>query len=259
MTRCTDFYEKWKRHPNFCEKSPKTVDEIDYYLTIVEELVQFGLDETAVYVGFSEGASRPLQKVTDEVNRTKILANIAGKINRGSPVTVGDVKTWIDLAEGKIRANASDAKPAESKTEPLTPEDPPKPRPTPATVATIAHAPVEQVQPIETVTPEEDRANEHAAKMAEKFPLVKGGGTTGDEKTDTPPTPPKVNVKTPPNVIGAEPVFPEEETWVLKRGLQIGIATRIKEGFAKNRLDAYDRALEFWINNIRDYTEGAEA
>lgn len=52
MTRCEEFYEKWKRDPNWCEKSPVAVSRINRYITVTEVY--------PIFKNFSERSLRPL-------------------------------------------------------------------------------------------------------------------------------------------------------------------------------------------------------
>ena len=99
MVRCADFYEKWKKDPNWCEKSPDTVDLIDHYLELVDELKEYGIDPIAIYKKFPEGIARVVMKITDDTTHAKVIKNIAGKIKRGDKVSQSDVNTWLGLAE----------------------------------------------------------------------------------------------------------------------------------------------------------------
>ena len=101
MVRCTEFYERWKRHPNFCEKSPAVVRRIDHYLTLVEDLESTGIDQELTFANFSEGAHRLLSEVKNNPTvYNKVLDNIAGRLKNGRQVTARDVKYWIDFEHG---------------------------------------------------------------------------------------------------------------------------------------------------------------
>jgi len=101
MVRCTEFYERWKRHPNFCEKSPAVVRRIDHYLTLVEDLESTGIDAALVYKNFPEGAAREVLKITEPKVMESVILNTSGMIKRGNKVSPADIKAWINLATGK--------------------------------------------------------------------------------------------------------------------------------------------------------------
>jgi hypothetical protein len=78
MTRCDDFYGKWKRVGNFCEKNPRTVEQIEVYLDKIVPLLDklsaeseiLNNGSTAIALELSETASRPLVSEKDpEVQR----------------------------------------------------------------------------------------------------------------------------------------------------------------------------------------------
>jgi hypothetical protein len=221
MTRCAQFYEKCEREGyEWCGKSDQTERFIDYYIKIAKELEVFGIARETTYVGLSENAARPMFSVKEDYVRNTVLGNIAGMIKRGSPVSAKDIKLWIDLAEGK---DAS------------VKQDPKKPTPAPGVTQS-----------------DEERANEHAAKMAEKFPPVEQVQPVSTTQTSGPVN---LTVKTPPNVSRIPPVFKDQYDVVIKRGLQVGVSERMAEGYATDLDDAVLKALDFWVNNIRDYTE----
>jgi len=58
MTRCTEFYERWERTPNFCELGYHSVRLIDNYLKLVEVLASCGVKKETVLKHISEGAAR---------------------------------------------------------------------------------------------------------------------------------------------------------------------------------------------------------
>jgi len=97
MVRCSEFYERWKRHPNFCEKSPATVSRIDHYLAMVEDLESTGIDVALVYKNFPEGVAREVLKITDPKIVESVIVNAAGMIKRGSKVSPADIKAWAGI------------------------------------------------------------------------------------------------------------------------------------------------------------------
>ena len=68
MVRCDDFYCKWQKVGNFCEKHPKTAEQIEAYLNKILPLLEELAAESeilndgsrAIAPELSEGASRPL-------------------------------------------------------------------------------------------------------------------------------------------------------------------------------------------------------
>lgn len=68
MVRCDDFYRKWQKAGNFCEKHPSTAARIDAYLDMMRLLEKHDVS----YKNVSEHALRPLIRETDQ--RTVDLA-----------------------------------------------------------------------------------------------------------------------------------------------------------------------------------------
>jgi len=78
MVRCDDFYRKWQKAGNFCEKHPKTAALIEEYLEKIIPLLEDVSTESeilndasrTIVPELSEGASRPLiQEKSPEVRR----------------------------------------------------------------------------------------------------------------------------------------------------------------------------------------------
>ena len=97
MTRCADFYEKWKKDPNWCEKSPETTRLIDHYLELVSVLESHGVELAAIYKKFPEDAARGVFKVKDKSLKEEVIKNIIGKLKRGEKVTNSDISTWAGI------------------------------------------------------------------------------------------------------------------------------------------------------------------
>jgi hypothetical protein len=106
MVRCADFYEKWKRDPNWCEKSPKAVEQIDHYLALVDEIATIGVDPIAIYKYLPEKVGREIYKLTGD-RRKMVVVNSSGKIKRGVKVSTGDVNVWLGI-EPKTTSQSDD-------------------------------------------------------------------------------------------------------------------------------------------------------
>jgi len=106
MVRCDEFYEKWKRCGNFCEKHPRTADQIDQYLTLVEESKKtLGDDSASAMERISERALRPLIAEKNPEIRSDAIKKSAslkkkkekkyGETSSKSRVTTAEVKRLI--------------------------------------------------------------------------------------------------------------------------------------------------------------------
>lgn len=80
MTRCEEFYEKWRRYPNWCEKTKGAISQINAYIKVVDELEMRGVDPSFVYKTLPEAQTRKLPK--DE-SRESVLDKIADKLRSG--------------------------------------------------------------------------------------------------------------------------------------------------------------------------------
>lgn len=60
MSRCLEFYEKWEKTPNWCEKCTSAVKQINSYIELVTELEERGIDREITIVRLTEGAARPI-------------------------------------------------------------------------------------------------------------------------------------------------------------------------------------------------------
>jgi hypothetical protein len=65
MTRCKEFFDRWEKEENWCEKCRSSVSEINSYLTLVKGLEKRGIQKTFAFANFSEGAARPIFREGD--------------------------------------------------------------------------------------------------------------------------------------------------------------------------------------------------
>jgi hypothetical protein len=83
MVRCTEFYAKWERNPNFCDKNPLTADRIDVFLDLLPIIVSAALEseilsEDSEPMGtiITERACRPLISIKDSKIRLAAIQQI---------------------------------------------------------------------------------------------------------------------------------------------------------------------------------------
>jgi hypothetical protein len=84
MVRCDDFYRKWQKAGNFCEKHPKTAERIDIFLNEIIVELETEIAKSEILSGDSrpigpvltEGASRPLIFEHDQNVRQKAYKQI---------------------------------------------------------------------------------------------------------------------------------------------------------------------------------------
>jgi len=115
--RCPEFYEKWKLHPNFCEKDPRTAERIDAYLDEIQRLDEISSncsdDEDFTPFGdfeIPEGALRLLisekdQKIHDEAAKqlVKLAKRKYDKCGK-SVVTGPELHDLIERVKDEIEA-----------------------------------------------------------------------------------------------------------------------------------------------------------
>jgi hypothetical protein len=95
MTRCTDFWKKWRKEPNFCGLSQNTVDEIEDYLSTVDKICTLGIKEDTVFENFPEGAARPLLRMDEGDPRTNVLNFVIKNLKQGEKLTSKIIQTTI--------------------------------------------------------------------------------------------------------------------------------------------------------------------
>lgn len=76
MTRCKEFYDKWEREPNWCEKCQSAVSQIDSYLGLVRELEGEGIDRNITFAILPETVARGILTVKDR-NKERTKKNLA--------------------------------------------------------------------------------------------------------------------------------------------------------------------------------------
>lgn len=113
MVRCADFYEKWKKDPNWCEKSPAAVSRINSYLSLIDEICEReNLTPELVSINFPERAARAVMSVKDEAVKKVVINDAIDMVRRGVKVTSADVSDWIEIESREINGeNRRDALP----------------------------------------------------------------------------------------------------------------------------------------------------
>jgi len=88
MVRCDEFYLKWDKCGNFCEKHPDTASEIEKYLDFQHEIENRGDIEPAVKAGISAisaDALRPLLREPDPEIREETKTHVIKALKRKTP------------------------------------------------------------------------------------------------------------------------------------------------------------------------------
>jgi len=87
MVRCEEFYEKWKRDPNWCLKSPAAVSRINRYIDLTERCPALR--------ALPEGALRPLLGKKSAPIRQKVIHEVNKRIQEGKKVDAHILKNII--------------------------------------------------------------------------------------------------------------------------------------------------------------------
>lgn len=116
MTRCADFYAKWQRVGNFCEKNPRTAEQIDQYLELILDLVDRGIPEERAFAGLPEFAARPLLNIQDEEIRDNAISSVSNALESGKNPITGKFskKLTSDDVKGIVERETTVAKLSES-------------------------------------------------------------------------------------------------------------------------------------------------
>ena len=86
--RCDEFYEKWRKCGNFCEKHPDTAAEIEALLDFVDEINEredLSDEAKAAFAGTSARAVRPLIREPNPEIRDKAISHIGKTLTRKTP------------------------------------------------------------------------------------------------------------------------------------------------------------------------------
>ena len=102
--RCEAFYEKWKKDPNWCNKTKSAVNDIDNHLELVDLCEkEFGIDTASAMADFSERASRPIRREKDQNVQTRAIKKVAQRLRDGKKVTTKDAQQIIKEARLELQ------------------------------------------------------------------------------------------------------------------------------------------------------------
>jgi hypothetical protein len=60
LTRCVEFYNRWEKDPNWCERAKASVSHINNYLQLIHELEATGLPRKLIVSKLPEHLARPI-------------------------------------------------------------------------------------------------------------------------------------------------------------------------------------------------------
>lgn len=101
MSRCTEFYKKWEEHPNWCEKCPSAVSQINAYIELIGQLEENGVDKNFTMVKLSERAARPIFTEKDSNIKERTISKITDRLkafdgNTVKKITLREVEEDIN-------------------------------------------------------------------------------------------------------------------------------------------------------------------
>lgn len=99
MTRCVEFYTRWKKDPNWCHKCQSAVDQIDSYIDLVDGLEKKGIPQESTMVRLPERTARPLFAIRDEEIKEIALSSISKALESGKSPITGEFTKKITLGE----------------------------------------------------------------------------------------------------------------------------------------------------------------
>lgn len=98
--RCKEFYHRWEEDPNWCEKTPGAVSQINAYLDLVRDIsARAEIEKDTVYEKFSERAARVVITIKDDAKRPDLLNYVIACLKRGEVITGGDLKKFTMVKE----------------------------------------------------------------------------------------------------------------------------------------------------------------
>ena len=99
MTRCVEFYTRWKKDPNWCHKCKSAVDQIEGYIDLVDGLEKKGIPPESTIVRLPEWSARPLISIQSEEIKDKALSSISKALESGKSPITGEFTKKITLGE----------------------------------------------------------------------------------------------------------------------------------------------------------------
>ena len=83
MVRCEEFYKRWSKDENWCEKCRTAVAEINNYMDLIESLeCTYEIPHNVAIATLSEGAALPLIREKDPEIKEKAVLEVANRLNR---------------------------------------------------------------------------------------------------------------------------------------------------------------------------------
>jgi N6-adenosine-specific RNA methylase IME4 len=103
MSRCADFYKKWERDPNWCEKCASSVRQINKYIDLLDSFEERGISKERMILCLPEDNVRSLLAISDPILKANVIQHVENVLNRKTPtggdytqkLTAGDVAKII--------------------------------------------------------------------------------------------------------------------------------------------------------------------
>lgn len=101
MSRCVEFYTKWEKDPNWCEKCPSAVRQINSYMELVDEMERRGISRERTIVQLSETAARPIFSIQDENIKEKVISSVQKSLEFKKDTSNGKFKSRLQNLDVK--------------------------------------------------------------------------------------------------------------------------------------------------------------
>ena len=136
MTRCADFWKKWRKEPNFCGLSPQAISEIKGYLELVDKIVKTGILEETVFEMCPSSTCRPVLRLADEETKLVGINYLCGCLKSGEKINSKNLQAKLDafLKKGaSCEAGSTRSRRVETPPLPVEKENKTGPGPAPVT------------------------------------------------------------------------------------------------------------------------------
>ena len=119
MTRCADFWRKWRKEPNFCGLSPQAISEIKGYLELVDKLVKTGIPEDTIFDMCPSGSCRPVLRLADDETKTEGINYLITHLKSGERINSKELQATLNAFLKKGASCKADSTQLRTENAPL--------------------------------------------------------------------------------------------------------------------------------------------
>ena len=119
MTRCADFWKKWRKEPNFCGLSPQAISEIKGYLELVDKLVKTGIPEDTIFDMCPSGSCRPVLRLADDETKTEGINYLITHLKSGERINSKELQATLNAFLKKGASCKADSTQLRTENAPL--------------------------------------------------------------------------------------------------------------------------------------------